>query len=256
MRHDSVESGVISSNHMKIFIDSANLVEIEEALSRGFVQGVTTNPSLLSKEPKTSFETHVGKILDLINRYQPGIHLSVEVFSRDPEEILKQAEHFKKHFNYPNLSIKVQIGWNELVTIKKLSDNGISVNCTACMSITQAIMAARAGAKYVSLFWGRIRDGGAESESVPLRERKAFDYKDFDPAFVTKSVRALLDVGSIPSEIIVGSIRSVMDVRDAALAGAHIVTVPPKFFQDMVSHFKTDQVVNQFLTDFSGWLAS
>lgn len=244
---------------MKIFIDSANLIDLEEALKRGFAQGVTTNPSLLAKEPKSSFDTHVNKILDLIKKYQPGIHLSIEVFSRDPEEILQQAQQFIKQFNYPQLSIKVQVGWNELETIKKLSDVGISVNCTACMDVTQAMMAAHAGARYVSLFWGRIKDGGTNPADVAgrddLKNRKVVDDSDFDPFTVVKSVRQILDQDKFNSEIIVGSIRSVTDIRDAAFAGAHIVTIPPKFFPDMIKHFKTDQVVNQFLADFEQWLS-
>ena len=244
---------------MKIFIDSAHLSDIEEALKRGFLQGITTNPSLLSKEPKGSFEGHVEKIVALIKKYRPGIHLSVEVFSRDTEEILKQAREFVRQFNYPQISIKVQIGWNELETIRQLSAEGISVNCTACMTISQAILAIEAGAAYVSLFWGRIRDGGVE-ESVTavrdeLKKKNALDAKDFDPAFVTQSVRQIIDRDKSNTQIIIGSIRSVADIRDAALAGAHIATVPPKFFPDMVQHFKTDQVVQQFLSDFKGWLS-
>ncbi|MDP3710322.1 MAG: transaldolase family protein [bacterium] len=244
---------------MKIFIDSANLTDIEEGLKRGFAQGVTTNPSLLAKEPKSSFEEHVKKIVELINRYQPGMSLSIEVFSKDPSEILSQAQRFVKDFSYPQLSIKVQIGWNELETIAKLSKMGISVNCTACMSVTQAVMAARAGAKYVSIFWGRIRDGGTELETAAqrnhLKSKKTFDDKDFDPEFVVNSTRKILDNDKVESEIIVGSIRSLTDIRDAGIAGAHIVTIPPKFFPDMTSHFKTDQVVNQFLNDFKSWLS-
>jgi transaldolase len=243
---------------MKIFIDSANLTEIEEGLKRGFAQGITTNPSLLAKEPKSSFDGHIGKIIDLIKKYQPGLHLSVEVFSRDKDEILKQAQQFIKKFNYPQMSIKVQVGWDELEVIKKLSDLGISVNCTACMDITQAVMAARAGAKYVSLFWGRIRDGGLRAEDAAgrddLKNRKVLDESDFDPFRVVKSTRQILDQDKIDSEIIVGSIRTVLDVRDAGLAGAHIVTIPPKFFPNMLQHFKTDQVITQFLADFEGWL--
>lgn len=244
---------------MKIFIDSANLTDIEEGLKRGFAQGITTNPSLLAKEPKSSFENHINKIIDLINKYQPGIHLSVEVFSRDPEEIVRQAKQFVQQFAYPSISIKVQVGWNELETIKKLSAMGISVNCTACMAATQAVMAAQAGARYVSLFWGRIRDGGTDEDVAEARHnaktRKTLDDKDFDPAFVVRTARQWLDQINSPSEIIVGSIRSVIDVREAGLAGAHIVTVPPKFFPDMMQHFKTDQVINQFLTDFQQWLS-
>src|SRR3989338_7882645 len=170
---------------MKIFIDSANLVDIEEGLKRGFASGITTNPSLLAKEPKSSFEAHIGKILDLINKYQPGIHLSVEVFSTDKDEILRQAQHFIKEFNYPQMSIKIPIGWTELETIKVLSQQGISVNCTACMDVTQSIMAAQAGAKYVSIFWGRIRDGGEQeahaSKRADLVGRGVLDQQDFDP---------------------------------------------------------------------------
>lgn len=243
---------------MKIFIDSANLADIEEGLHRGFVSGITTNPSLLSKEPKTSFPGHISKIINLIQKYSPGIHLSVEVFSRDPEEILKQAQDFVRNFNYPHISIKVQVGWNELAVIKRLSDAGISVNCTCCITVTQAIMAARAGAKYVSLFWARIRDGGSDEASAAARNdllaRKALDTGDFNPATVVQSTRKLLDMAGLKTEIIAGSMRGVTDVRDAGLAGAHIVTVPPKFFPDMISHFKTDQVVQQFLTDFQSWL--
>jgi len=243
---------------MKIFIDSANLNDIEEGLKRGFAQGITTNPSLLSKEPKSSFEAHINKIVDLVHKYQPGIHLSVEVFSRDPEEIVRQARQFMHQFAYPPMSIKIQTGWNELETIKKLSGMGISVNCTACMTATQAIMAANAGARYVSLFWGRIRDGRTDvSAAAACNEalaKKTLDEKDFDPSFVVKTTRQWLDQSNSPAEIIVGSIRSVTDIRNASLAGAHIVTVPPKFFPEMMQHFKTDQVVNQFLADFQQWL--
>lgn len=244
---------------MKIFIDSANLSEIEEGLKRGFASGITTNPSLLAKEPKGSFEAHVGKIIDLIQRHQPGIHLSVEVFSSDKDEILNQARQFVERFAYPQLSVKVQVGWNELEVIKKLADVGISVNCTACMTVNQAVMAARAGAKYVSLFWGRIKDGGVQDEFAEAREclkaENVLNDDDFNPYTVVQSTRRILDQGQIQSEIIVGSIRNTYDIRDAGLAGAHIVTVPPKFFKGMMSHYKTDEVVNKFLSDFKTWMS-
>jgi len=244
---------------MKIFIDTANLADIEEGLKRGFASGVTTNPSLLAKEPKSSFEGHVGKIIDLIKQYQPGAHLSVEVFSTDPDEILRQAKQFVKQFNYPQLSIKVQVGWNELATIKKLADEGISVNCTACMDVSQAIMAAHAGAKYVSLFWGRIKSGGTEENFAEKRkdllDRRVIDEKEFDSVYVMESVRKMIDRDGLETEIIAGSIRGIVDIRDAGLAGAHIVTVPPKFFKDMMSHYKTEEVVGQFMADFQSWMA-
>lgn len=246
---------------MEIFIDTANLFEIEEALKRGFVRGITTNPTLLSKEPKAGFIQHIGNIIEIIRFYRDGqddIHLSVEVFSRDTQEIVQQAMDFKKTFGYGNLSVKVPIGWDELEAIKKLAKEGFSVNCTACMSVTQAVMAAAAGARFVSLFWGRIRDGGKELNKLAMLVAQstdgAFDQNDFDPAKVVSATRSILDQSYAETEIIVGSIRQVIDVRDAALAGAHIITIPPKFFKPMVSHFKTDEVVNQFLTDFQSWL--
>lgn len=228
---------------MKIFADTANLREIEEALKRGFIRGVTTNPSLLSQEPKDNYLVHIARIVELLNRYQGSygegirLHLSVEVFSRDTAEIIRQAQEFSEKLNYRHLSVKVQIGWDELEAIARLSKSGFSVNCTCCMSVNQAVMAAAAGARYVSLFWGRIRDGGA------------------DPFLVVSDAKELLQKDYPNVEIIVGSIRQITDITDAGLAGADIVTVPPKFYPQMIGHFKTDEVVNQFLTDFKNWLS-
>lgn len=244
---------------MKIFIDTANLEDIEEALKRGFIRGITTNPSILSKEPKAKFEEHVGKIVELIKKYQPGISLSVEVFSRDPKEIFLQAKNFIKAFQYKELAIKVQIGWGELEVIRALAQEGIAVNCTCCMTINQAVMAAAAGARYVSLFWGRIRDGGEKPEHLGTRlkllEEKSLEDKDFDPAYAVSETRKIFDQDYPGVEIIAGSMRGAADVKNAGLAGAHIVTVPPKLFPQMVNHFKTDEVVRQFLADFEKWLA-
>ncbi len=242
---------------MKLFIDSANLKDIEDALARGF-SGITTNPSLLAKEPKGKFERHIGKIVDLIEKYNPNAHLSVEVFSRDEKEILRQAKAFSKKFRLPALSIKIQIGWDELKIIHALRQEKISVNCTCNMSLSQALLAATAGAEFISFFWGRIRDGGegekSSSERNDLIQRKVLVGKDFNPHSVISEARSLFDRSYPNAKIIAGSIRSVSDIVDAGLAGAHIVTVPPKFFKDMVSHFKTDEVVKQFLEDFEQWL--
>ena len=243
---------------MKLFIDTANLGDIEKAFERGIVRGVTTNPSLLAKEPKGEFEKHISKIVNLIKKYDSKAHLSVEVFSQDSKEILRQARRFKKIFKLPSLSVKVQIGWDELEIIHRLSEEGVSVNCTACMTVSQAILAAQAGAKFVSLFWGRIRDGNKDNKfknqyEESIRDR-VLSEEDFDPAVVVRKTREIIDRQKLKSEIIVGSIRGVKDIVDAGIAGAHIVTVPPKFFPVMASHYKTDEVVNQFLQDFSGWI--
>lgn len=241
---------------MKLFADTANLADIKSALKKGFIQGITTNPSLLAKEPKSNFEWHIGRIVELIKTHKNGIHLSVEVFSRDLDEILRQANHFRDALNYEQLSIKVQIGLEELEVIRKLKEDGFSVNCTCCMSVNQAIMAAASGARYVSLFWGRIRDTCRSTEQRNEAEASgSLDFMDFDPKKVIIMTRALLDKSYPGVEIIAGSIRKATDIRDAGFAGAHIVTVPPKFFPQMAAHFKTDEVVEQFLADFKKWLS-
>jgi transaldolase len=223
---------------MKIFVDSANLVDIEEALERGFAAGITTNPSILAKEQKGDFREHIKKILGLLERYGVEIPLSVEVFSTNPVEMINQAEEFVKHFGwYKQLNVKIPIGWNELAVIRELRRRDIRVNCTCCMSFNQAVMASRAGASYVSLFYGRIRDMG------------------YDASAVVRATRQVFREWRVPSEIIVGSIRHIHDINEAFQAGADIVTVPPQFFRQMVAHPKTDEAVNQFITDFQKWLS-
>lgn len=221
---------------MKLFIDSANLREIETALARGFVSGITTNPSILAKEPKGSFKVTIQKIVQLLREYPTPLPLSIEVFSTDPQEMLRQAEDFVRTFQYENLYVKVPIGWDELTVIAALRAKGIKVNCTCCMSYNQALMAINAGANYVSLFYGRIRDTG------------------FDAFKVVEEVSETLRQWNHPAQIIVGSIRHLHDINDAIRAGAHIVTVPPQFFPQMVKHPKTDEIVEQFVKDFESWM--
>ncbi|MBE3602595.1 hypothetical protein IMX07_03045 [bacterium] len=223
---------------MKIFVDSANLVEIEEAFKRGFASGVTTNPSILSKEERTDFRQHIRGIIRLLGRYGADIPLSVEVFTTEPHEMLRQARELAEEFgDYPGLNIKVPIGWDELRVIRELKQSGVRVNCTCCMAFNQAAMAALAGADYVSLFYGRIRDIG------------------YDARGVVESVRRAFREGGVAAQIIVGSIRHIHDINEAMMAGADIVTVPPKFFPQMVSHPKTAEAVEQFINDFRNWNA-
>ncbi|MDP2897523.1 MAG: transaldolase family protein [bacterium] len=222
---------------MKIFVDSANLEEIEESFKRGFPSGVTTNPSILAREEKCDFKEHIRKIIDVIRKYGPDRPLSVEVFTVDPKEMVAQAESFVEEFSdYSELYIKVPIGWDELWVIHQLRQKGIKINCTCCMSYNQAVMAALAGSNFVSLFVGRIRDSG------------------YDAFEIVKQTKDTFREGAVPSEIIVGSIRHIMDVNQAFQAGADIVTVPPKFFPQLVKNLKTDEVVHQFVTDFANWL--
>jgi transaldolase len=221
---------------MKLFVDTANLEELEQCLQRGFPSGVTTNPAILSKEQRRDFREHINDMIALLKKYDCDIPLSVEVFTADPAEMLPQAEEFLSHFgHYPNLNIKVPIGWDELAVIAELRRRGIRVNCTCCMSYNQAIMAARAGANYVSLFWGRIRDIG------------------YDAGSVVRGVHQTLRGWGSASEIIVGSIRHIADINEAMQAGADILTVPPKFFPQMCGHPKTEEAVQQFVHEFQKW---
>ena len=252
---------------MKLFIDTANLEDIEWALRSGSVRGVTTNPSLLAKEPKGNYLTHLGKIVSLLDTHvkpedRSAFSLSVEVFSNEPEEILRQAREFADTLRWPGLAVKVHVdrgGRDNLSLINQLSRVGIPVNCTACMTVYQAMAAAASGARYVSLFWGRIRDGGKEEKFAEEREKLLASGKlrpeDFDPAVAVRETRTLLDRFYPGSEIIAGSIRTPSDVKDASLAGAHIVTVQPKILRSMLGHFKTDEVVDQFFSDFQSWMS-
>lgn len=221
---------------VKLFVDSANLTEIEEALRRGFARGVTTNPSILSKEERREFKDHIRDIISLLQKYDEVIPLSVEVFSADPTEMLRQADRFLNDFgDYKELYIKVPIGWEELRVIHEVRKMGGRVNCTCCMSFNQAVIAAEAGANYVSLFWGRIRDTGYDASAIVRQVHQTFRDRNSE------------------SEIIVGSIRQMIDINEAIQAGADIVTVPFKFFASMCSHPKTDEAVSQFIRDFREW---
>ncbi len=222
---------------MRIFIDTANLEEIEDGLKKGVIRGITTNPSILSKEPKGNFVEHIKKIARLCEKYKQIIPLSVEVITDKPSEMVKEAEDLIKQINYENIYIKIPLsGWEELEVIKELAKKGIRVNCTCLFNEAQCIVAAFAGAKFVSLFRGRMRDVG------------------IDPDYVITNTKKMLDEAGLDSEIIIGSIRHPRDIIDSFLAGAHIVTAAPENIKKMVVHPKTTESVNQFLNDFKEWL--
>lgn len=223
---------------MKIFLDSANLEELESCLKRGCISGVTTNPSILSKEPKTDFLKHIQKMADLCKQYGQVVPLSVEVFTTDAQEMLAQAHELVEKIDYENLNIKVPIGWDELEVIHRLSREGIAVNCTCIFNEAQSELAAQAGAEYISIFLGRLKDIGGE------------------PLSVISNVRQLLDENGHASKIIVGSVRHPKEVVDAHIAGGHIVTTGMKIYQAMAGHPQTDKSVEGFLRDFQQWMVS
>lgn len=245
---------------MKLFVDTANLAEIEAALSDGFVEGITTNPSLLAKEPKADYLAHMREIICLIRKSGRPVHLSIEVLAKDPREMVQQADAFVQDLAYELLAIKVPIsqrGVSFTGVVRTLASRGIAVNCTACMTPMQALAAAAASARYVSLFYNRIRDGALErhnEERAALFATNTLEESDFVPEHVVAESVRLLAASYPQAEIIAGSIRSVLDIKQAGLAGAHIVTLAPKLFPAILGHFKTDEAVDAFLADIARWL--
>jgi transaldolase len=214
---------------MKIFLDSADFSEIRKCLQQGIIDGVTTNPSIMLKDGVCDIEEGARRLCGLLGD-RP---VSVEVTTNDHEEMLRQARTFASWAD--NIVVKIPIvnefGESCLGVVHTLSREGIRVNTTAMLSFNQAILAAKAGATYVSIFAGRIADEGN------------------DPTVVIRNVRHWLDAWACAAEIIVGSIRTAMDIQNAALAGAHIVTIPPQFLPKMVDHKYSRDTVRQFNRD-------
>jgi transaldolase len=215
--------------HMQIFLDSANSTEIEKWSHEGVIDGVTTNPSIMFKDGVYDIEQGAQKLCALLGA-RP---LSVEVTTNDRKEMVIQARSFARWAS--NIVVKIPVineqGESCLGVINTLNREGILVNATAILSFNQAILAAKAGATYVSIFAGRVADEGN------------------DPAGVIRNVREWLDAWGYSAKIIVGSIRGVMDVQTAAIAGAHIITIPPQFLSKMVDHKYTRETVGQFVKD-------
>jgi len=220
---------------MKIFLDSANYQEIESWLCQGVVDGVTTNPSVMLKDGVSDIEEGTRRLCALLGE-RP---VSVEVTTNDHTEMKVQGRTFARWAR--NVVVKIPVvneyGESCLGVINTLSQEGILTNSTAILSFNQAILAAKAGATYVSIFAGRIADEGS------------------DPTTVIRNVRQWLNDWGYATRIIVGSIRTAIDVQNAALAGAHIVTIPPQFLPKMVDHKYTRETVRQFNCDAEKALA-
>jgi transaldolase len=216
---------------MRIFLDTADVREIELWIRHGIVDGLTTNPSILLKDKQ--FDQQAAAIE--LCRLMGDKPVSLEVTSNVPTEMVAQGKTLAKLAT--NVAVKIPVvneqGHSCLGAVHELAAAGISVNCTAILSFNQAILAAKAGATYVSIFAGRIADEGN------------------DPTTTIRNVRQWLDLWKSPAQIIVGSIRTVYDIQSAALAGAHIITIPPKFLPQMVDHKYTRETVRQFNQDAS-----
>ena len=220
---------------MKIFLDSADIREIKKWVGQGVVDGVTTNPSIMLKDGAFDMEETARELCAVLGK-RP---VSIEVATNDPEEMIRQAREFTAWSS--SIVIKVPVvnedGESCLGVVHTLSQEGIRINATAILSFNQAMLSAKAGATYVSIFGGRIADEGG------------------DPSVVIRNVRHWLDDWNHPAEIIVGSMRGAIDIQTAALSGAHVVTVPPQFLPKMIDHKYTRETVRQFNRDAEKALA-
>ena len=207
---------------MALFIDTANLDEIREIVKWGVISGVTTNPKIVTRESGISLKERILEICDIVDG-----PISVELINENIEDMIKEAEEYSSW--HKNIVIKVPMGAAELevVNILEMGKN-IRTNVTAIMAANQVLLAAFAGATYVSLFVGRIGDMG---------------YDSFEIVAETKS---MLVKQGLSSKIIVGSIRHLIDINRSVLAGADIITVPYKFFKQMATNPKTIETINEF----------
>jgi len=210
---------------MKFFLDTANLAQIKEGASWGIVDGVTTNPTLISKE-NLKFEELIKEITKIV----PG-PISVEAVSTKAKDIVKEAESLAKMAG--NIVVKVPICVEGLKAIKELSQRGVQVNTTLIFSPLQALLAAKAGARYVSPFIGRLDD--IAHPGMDLVEQTMIMFDNY----------------GIETEVIVASIRHPLHVVEAALIGADIVTVPFPVIEKLVKHPLTDIGMERFLKDWA-----
>ena len=209
---------------MKLFIDTANIEEIREISELGFVSGVTTNPSLIAKEG-----LDIVSVMKEITQIIDG-PISAEVMALQCDEMVKEAQELVKI--HKNIVIKLPMCKEGLKAVKKLSSKGIKTNVTLIFSAVQALMAARAGATFVSPFVGRLEDIGAEGLQLISQTREIFD------------------IHGIETEIISASIRTPIHVHESALAGAHIATVPFKILNQMINHPLTTAGMDKFIKDY------
>ena len=211
---------------MKLFIDTANVDEIRSAAALGVICGVTTNPSLIAREGKV-FEDVIKEITTIVDG-----PISAEVVACDAEGMIAEAKELVKI--HDNIVIKIPMTLEGLKATRKLSELGIKTNVTLIFSATQALLAARAGATYVSPFVGRLDDISDSGIDLVSNIAKMF---------------AIHDIGT---EIIAASIRGPQDVTDSAIAGAHIATIPYKVIVQMSKHPLTDAGIAKFMEDWNG----
>ncbi|HXM57348.1 MAG TPA: transaldolase family protein [Candidatus Dormibacteraeota bacterium] len=215
---------------MKIYLDSVRLTEIEAGVDRRCVGGVTTNPTFLFEEARGRPLAHLRRVVELLRPHR--LPLSVQVMTTDPREMVRQADVIAAALAYPGLVVKVPCGWDELAVIAELAGRGVTVNGTACMTAMQAVMAAAAGARYVTLFYGKMTDA------------------EIDAAAVVQDVATALRDAAAGCELLVASIRRTYDVHECMRRGAHAVTVTYRLLSALCEHPKTAEAIRLFAESF------
>ena len=208
---------------MKFFVDTADIDAIRELNDLGMVDGVTTNPSLIAKSGRDILEV-TKEICDLVSG-----PVSAEVVALDAETMLAEGRKLAKIAD--NIAVKVPLTWAGLQTCKTLSDEGTMVNVTLCFSANQALLAAKAGATFISPFIGRLDDLNLDGMELIGDIRTIYDNYDFK------------------TQILAASIRSANHMKDAALIGADVATAPPAVIKAMASHVLTDKGLDGFMAD-------
>ena len=211
---------------MKIFIDTANINEIREAATLGIIDGVTTNPSLIAKEGK-KLEDVIGEICSLVDGPISG---EIKATTTDSKDMVEEGKQIAKL--HKNMVVKIPMTKDGLIAVKELTKLGIKTNVTLIFSVNQALLAAKAGATYVSPFVGRLDD--ISEDGIQLIYDIVDVFTNYD----------------ITTEIIAASIRHPIHVVECAKAGADIATIPHKVIMQMIKHPLTDQGIDKFILDY------
>ena len=210
---------------MELFIDTAEIDEIKSLNITGLIDGVTTNPSLIAKSGRNIIET----IEEICNEVSGPV--SAEVTATDFETMIKEGR--KLSAIAQNVAIKVPLTFDGLRACKVFSDDGIMVNVTLCFNSAQAILAAKAGASFISPFIGRLDDIGSDGMNL------------------ISEITEIYDIHGLETKVLAASIRSVQDIIDSAKFGADVATIPPKFLKAMYNHPLTDRGLADFLADWA-----
>ena len=213
---------------MKFFIDTADLDEIKEANDLGVLDGVTTNPSLVRKAGNVDFHEHIYRICEIVDG-----DVSAEVTATDYEGILAEGRELVKI--HDNVVVKVPLILDGIKAIKTFTGEGIRTNCTLCFSPTQALIAAKAGATYISPFIGRLDD--ISHNGMELIDQIVQIYQNY----------------GLETEVLAASIRHPMHVVESAMAGADVATMPLKVIKSIVQHPLTDRGLERFLADWKAY---